>query len=100
MKRIKISFISLTSEKNYFANGRTLIPTPTVWLNAVGQKKAPPHPFAITTNIITNNFTVSRAFGIPQIIYISLVYIIGTNIETKEKKYRTNIHRTESRHIH
>jgi len=45
-------------------------------------------------------FTVLRAFGIPQIIYISLVYIIGTNIETKEKKCRTSIHRTESRHIH
>ena len=33
-------------------------------------------------------------------ICISLVYIIGTNIETKEKKCRTSIHRTESRHIH
>jgi hypothetical protein len=33
-------------------------------------------------------------------ICISLVYINGTNIETKEKKCRTRIHRTESRHIH
>ncbi len=33
-------------------------------------------------------------------ICISLVYIIGTNIETKEKKCRTSIHRTESRHNH
>ncbi len=31
---------------------------------------------------------------------VSLVYIIGTNIETQEKKCRTSIYRTESRHIH
>ncbi len=33
-------------------------------------------------------------------ICISLVYIIGTNIETQEKKCRTSIYMTESRHIH
>ena len=33
-------------------------------------------------------------------ICISLVYIIGTNIETKEKRCRTSIYRTESRQFH
>ncbi len=33
-------------------------------------------------------------------IGISLVYIIGTNIEKKEKRCRTSIYRTESRQFH